>query len=247
MLAQGGALPRVRSERFRLGPAAFWTGLALGMLGLLATVWILDGVREGNRLASWDLPVWEWFIDHRTPALTTVMTAVTTLTGEVVLPLIIVVVAAGWFLRTRAWWHPALLVGSMLVAVAISTGMKHLVGRVRPPQLTMIGTPEATMSFPSGHTIAATTMFLVGGYLLWSRRRTIARFAGWLLLAGGASLLVAASRLYLGFHWLTDVLASLFLAVAVLGLVLVVDTQWRPATDRIAVPPGDPVTRPATP
>lgn len=55
----------------------------------------------------------------------------------------------------------------------------------------------------------------------------------WWVAAAGVALIgvVAFSRLYLGYHWLTDVTASLLLAIAILGLVVGVDA-WRPTARR---------------
>ena len=82
---------------------------------------------------------------------------------------------------------------------------------------------ETTGSFPSGHTIGTATFLLVAGYLVASRDRTRSVWVAWLVggLIGTAA--VALSRLYLGYHFLTDVVAASGLAVVVLGVVTIVD------------------------
>jgi undecaprenyl-diphosphatase len=82
---------------------------------------------------------------------------------------------------------------------------------------------ETTASFPSGHTIGTATLLLVVGYLVCSRRPTAARLVTAAVVALVGTGLVALSRLYLGYHFLTDVVAAAALAVAVLGLVMLVD------------------------
>jgi len=87
----------------------------------------------------------------------------------------------------------------------------------------MITPAETDFSFPSGHTLGAATLLLVVSYLLWTAHPT-ARIA---LLEPAASAVgtaaVATSRLHLGYHWFTDVTASMTLAVAILGVVVAVD------------------------
>jgi len=86
------------------------------------------------------------------------------------------------------------------------------------------------------------TLLLVVGYLAWSRdadRRKLCVGGG---VAVIGTLAVGLSRLYLGYHWLTDVSASATLAIAILGGVVVVDAliPWKPAPPdhhRVSTPP----------
>ena len=130
---------------------------------------------------------------------------------------------AGWWLARRGarHWMLTLLVtvpGGMVLNVL----MKHTFERARPhfhePILTL-----STYSFPSGHTVAATLLYgLLACYLVRHAPRWRAR-AGWILLACLMVLLVAGSRLYLGAHYLSDVLAAMaegcaWLSICVTGV-----------------------------
>lgn len=95
---------------------------------------------------------------------------------------------------------------------------------------------ETTGSFPSGHTIGTATFLLVAGYLVVSRRRSRGVVVAWLVAGLLGTAAVALSRLYLGYHFLTDVVAASGLAVVVLGVVTVVD--------RLRVLRGMPVEEP---
>ena len=129
-------------------------------------------------------------------------------------------------LRARQWWSAALLVGSMLVALGVATVIKVVVGRERPAQsLWVVPGAESSASFPSGHTIGAATFLLVLGYLAWVRRPTWRTAVSWVLAAVLGMGLVAFSRLYLGYHFATDTVASMALAVAVVGGVVIVDRE----------------------
>jgi undecaprenyl-diphosphatase len=92
---------------------------------------------------------------------------------------------------------------------------KFVVQRPRPRVITHLTHDAGWYSYPSGHTMLAPLVFVVGA-ILWTRKwpRTEAR-AGVVLLAIGLSLAIAFSRVYLGAHYPTDVIGGLLLGTAV--------------------------------
>ncbi len=207
-------------------------GAALMALGVVVFLLLLDAVQERDDLASLDGPVLTWLVDRRGPVVTGVFQVVTLVSGPTVLPVVVVVACTVWALARREWWRPVLLSGAMAASTTASVLLKGAVGRARPPLETMdVPGAETTASFPSGHTLAAATLLLVAAYLSCSRHTGRRRVVVWSLVAAVLIGLVALSRLYLGYHFLTDVLASVALAVAVVGGVCVVDRAWAPATD----------------
>jgi membrane-associated phospholipid phosphatase len=197
--------------------------LAIIVLSIVGTVWLLDGVREGGDLARWDGPTLRWLVAHREPLATSAMTAVTTIGGEVVLSVIAALTVL--VLAVRRHRVEALLVAVALgVAEAISLILKYVVGRARPPATDVLGRIEHTLSFPSGHTIGTATFTLTLAYLWWRARPSAARAWCGLSLALALTAVMATSRLYLGKHWVTDVLASIVLSFGVVSSVILVDT-----------------------
>lgn len=99
--------------------------------------------------------------------------------------------------------------GTLLSAV-----FKILIGRARPPLEEMITLPSRTLSMPSGHTMAS---LCVGAALIWAlveatpstraRTVTVAAVMAWMVLVG-------FSRVYLGVHWPSDVVAAWLLGAA---------------------------------
>jgi len=199
-------------------------GVLLVVAGVLGFAGLLDAVREQDDVWSLDDPLLAWFVAHRTAATTAVLTVVTDAFGPYVLPVLVAAGCVLWARRTGSWWDPGLLAGAMVVSTLVSTVLKMLVARPRPPDASMVVAGlERSFSFPSGHTIGAATLVLVGGYLVWHRHRSGRLLAVWVLVSVVVVGLVATSRLYLGYHFLTDVLAGVCVAVAVLGLVVVVN------------------------
>lgn len=199
-------------------------GLLLVVAGLAVFLGVLDGVREKDDLWDLDQPVLDWLVAHRTAGFTSVLAAITFVSGPTVLPIIVGVGCLVWGLVRREWWRPVLLAAAMVGSTLLGLAAKGLVGRARPPADTMyVPGAETTASFPSGHTLGTATLLLVAGYLVCSRHPSTARVVAWGVATVVGTALVALSRLYLGYHFLTDVVAAVALAVVVLGVVSVVD------------------------
>ena len=195
-------------------------------MALWGFIEILDEVLENEAFEPLDQPLLEWLAGHRTSALTTTMTVITNIFGPVLLPVLIALGAAAWGWRARKWLDPALLVGAMVLSTLISMAVKVAIGRARPEESFQL-TPglEESFSFPSGHTTGAATLVLVTAYLAWRGRRSRRALIVWSLGAVAAIALVGGSRLYLGYHFLSDVLAGACVGLLVLGLVAGID-RW---------------------
>ena len=201
-------------------------GLVVSALALWGFAEILDEVLENEAFKPLDQPLLEWLAQHRSPAVTTTMVVITNIFGPVLLPILIAVGAAAWGWRTRTWLDPALLVGAMAASTVISMAVKVAIGRARPEESFQL-TPglEESFSFPSGHTTGAATLVLVTAYLAWRGRRSRRALVAWSLGAVAVIALVGGSRLYLGYHFVSDVLAGACVGLLVLGLVTGID-RW---------------------
>ena len=205
---------------------ALVVGLLLVVLGVAGFLGVLDAVQEGDDLAAADTPVLEGLAAARSAPLTLVLTVITTVTGPEVLPVLVLLGALAWGLLGKQWWQAILLAGAMILSTAVSVAIKAAVARPRPPvDSQAVAGVESTYSFPSGHTIGTATLLLVVGYLFWIRRPHVASLAGWLGVIAAGITVVALSRLYLGYHFVTDVAASIALAVATLGVVVADDRR----------------------
>jgi membrane-associated phospholipid phosphatase len=132
-----------------------------------------------------------------------------------------VLATAGYlFLRRRDWRRLAQLGAAVAGAAALYEIVKPIVGRPRPPVAIQIVAEEG-WAFPSGHVTQAVAFYGILAVMLMARPSLRLR----VLLGIGAVLVafvVGASRLYLGVHWLTDVLGGYALGTAWLSVVMVV-------------------------
>lgn len=201
-------------------------GLLLVVLGTAGFLGVFDAVQENDDLAELDQPVLTGLAEARSEPVTAVLTVITTVTGPEVLPVLVLVGTLTWGFWRKQWWQAGLLAGAMIASTLVSVLIKDAVARPRPPVDTMtVAGVETTYSFPSGHTIGTATLLLVVGYLAWIRRPRVGSLVVWFLVIVAGIVVVALSRLYLGYHFVTDVVASMALAVAVLGGVVVVDRR----------------------
>jgi undecaprenyl-diphosphatase len=189
------------------------TGVALtaALLSIVAAVAVFGGMAIlGTRTHLWvvDALGARWGSDNAGPASTRVLELITDLGGTMVaFPLTAAV--AGWLLyRYKRLGPPLFLVSVMLGQSVVHNLVKLIVHRPRPPVPPLTG--WAGYSFPSGHSATAAAMFCALALLL-SRGRS--RPVSIALGAAGAGLaaMVAASRVLLGVHWVTDVAAGLAL------------------------------------
>ena len=130
----------------------------------------------------------------------------TALGGVAVLTLFVLAVTGFLWLRRMfgAMW---LVLGSTLGGLLMSTLLKHWFERPRPgivPHLSI----AFTSSFPSGHSMLSATVFLTLGTLLGRFVKEFRLKAYFLVVALILTLLVGLSRVYMGVHWPTDVLAG---------------------------------------
>lgn len=125
-------------------------------------------------------------------------------------------------LATRQWRTLCLAIGAMLGTALANGALKALFARSRPDVLL---DPLGSFSFPSGHSSAAFAFFLLIGILAGRGQPPRMRLT-WLLLASLPATAIAASRVYLGVHWPSDIIAGAVLAGCFCALSLAI-VQWR--------------------
>lgn len=226
------------------------TAAALAMLLLLtvalAVTWAVGSALTGagDGAAAWvDFDVALFFAEHRGPGLTPVYTAITHLGDTMFLLPVAVVVGLVWRRRRGDWLALTTLVSTYLGAAAIYNVGKVLAARARPGQTLRIH-DEAGLAFPSGHATQAFSFYLVLALLLLTVVTAYAYRVAVVVSGLTVATLVAISRLYLGAHWLTDVIAGAVLGAGwamLLWLVIEAAEQrrGRPLVGDVAPPPSE--------
>jgi undecaprenyl-diphosphatase len=184
--------------------------IVAGLFVALAIAAFVDG---GSLLLHVDEPISRFLIDHRTPWLDRTVRNISFFGSTKV------VLGGGAVLAVVAWprcrMASALIVAATLTRPLLEFTLKLLVHRDRPTIDQMVH--GAGYSFPSGHPMAAATLWLmvpvvVSLYTSSHRAWTVATVGS---LA--AVLLIGSSRVYLGVHWPTDVLAGCLAAAMLLA------------------------------
>ncbi len=203
--------------------------LTLGVAVMTLAVWLFGELAEavvaGRRLTELDLAVARYLHAHATAGLNLFMLALTHLHSQIGMSVLGAML--GWYfhLRRAPYWLLTLAVavpGGMLLNVLL----KYVYMRARPSFVDPLLTLD-TYSFPSGHTAAATLFYgILAAYVLCLRPRPAWRHAA---LAGAALMvpLVGLSRMYLGVHYLSDVLAAMLESCAWLAVCITASSTLR--------------------
>jgi undecaprenyl-diphosphatase len=198
------AIAVARAEFAALG------ALAIITLGTVTFVEIADDMTETDGQAfdqmvlHWMQPVagqprGPWWL-HEAAA------DITSLGGIAVLTLF-AVVALGMLLILRKWLSALLLLIGLAGGVALSEGLKALFQRERPPAAFQ-AVETLNASFPSGHALLSTVFYLTVAVMMtraFPRRRLKAYVLG---VGMVFALMVGMTRVYLGAHWASDVMAG---------------------------------------
>ena len=219
---------------------------AITTAAIMLFVIIAEDILDGGGLISRDEATLAWFIDDRTNTLTTISRAISTMGSFTAL--LVFGIALGLWLWRRSI-HPVLAtspVASLCLAGIASTIAKAIFDRPRPP-VEVHATHVTLAAFPSGHATDAAALFLAASAIVALTSVSRPRMQLLTLAIGAAAAgAVGISRLVLGVHWLSDVVAGWALGTAT--AVAVVTSAWwsstrrthRPVTDDAAALPTRP-------
>jgi membrane-associated phospholipid phosphatase len=230
---QPGRLSRLHTkfvveERF-IAPAArtrlYLTALILVVVGLSAFIMLLVGVSTHTGFERLDQPVESWFDARRSADATTLMIVLAIIFGPIAMPIIVLVVTVAWAIAAKHVWRPFLLAVGMATGVVLAQVLAPVVRHPRPPIDLMLFGPDKSFSFPSGHVLGASDFLLILAFLIASRRQRTGFTITVFIVAVLGLLLQVASRLYLGYHWISDTTASIALSMVIVGAIIAIDTR----------------------
>ena len=185
-------------------------------LALILFVWLAREVTRGDAMRL-DTPIRSAVHARSSPPLTAMMRGLSLIGSEVVLvPLGVVLV--WWLVAAKRRRAAAVFAVAALGAEGLDQIMKLLFNRPRPEPFFGLASP-ITHSFPSGHAMVSCCFFGVLAAILAAREQSHARRVALFAAAAIVVGLMGFSRVYLGYHYPTDVLAGYAAAVVWLGVV----------------------------
>jgi membrane-associated phospholipid phosphatase/uncharacterized membrane protein YkvA (DUF1232 family) len=212
----------VALSRPRAGPAErrrWWLVLLFGVLAPLALFAVLAEDVAEHEVISWDTSILHFMERHQSDALTTVTRLVTD-SGSTASIVLISLAVAALLLIARLRWHALFVAVAVAVTAGLNGVMKVAFERPRPdvfPHLVLV----RTWSFPSGHSMDSMGLAVALAIVAWPTRWR------WPVLVVGLvwAVAVGVSRLYLGVHYPSDVVAGWALALSTVCVVWLV--FWR--------------------
>ena len=200
-----------------------WFGIVLGCA--VAAGELLAQAERPDGSTAIDSSITSWMVAHRASALTAVARVLSAVGSQKVLTPLAGVFIVLLLARRRVW--PALVFAiAWGGAIGLYNLAKHFVHRPRPPAGIHL-TSVASSSFPSGHATQSMATFVALATLAGlaiSRVRAVPALA----LAVGLAAAVGRSRVYLGVHWTTDVIAGWLIGAGWVSVVLWLAGRFRP-------------------
>jgi undecaprenyl-diphosphatase len=198
--------------------AAVLASLVVAGLALFLFAWLGNEVLQGDTRA-FDLAIRGWVHRFASPGMTSAMKAISLLGYDILIAELLVAFAAFAWLR---WQRAAVwLAVAMAGALALDMTLKYAYHRTRPTAF--FGVAPQSYSFPSGHALCSFCFYGVMAGLLSARTKSLAwRLFIW-IAAAVLVIAIGLSRIYLGVHYPSDVIAGYLAAAVWVGTVIVLD------------------------
>ncbi len=192
------------------------------VLGIIVFIKFTGKLHQGE-LNTFDEGVTDFFFALRSPGFTSIMTFITDM-GNVIAYLIwLPVIFFVLYFAKREWSRSIEAMVILLSSFLLNIALKAYYGRVRPdPQYWLVDLTEGSLSYPSGHSMTAMAFYGFIIYLVHRYPINTALTTLLSLLFGALILMIGITRIYLGAHFPTDVVAGFVAGFA--WLVLSIST-----------------------
>ncbi len=198
-------------DRRVVGGVVVGVSFIVVFVAALVVGWIFSGIDDSTGIARWDSAAAEFGRDRATVASTRVLDQVTNLGGTVYIASLLALVGVYHGVRRKNWGPMLYLAAVGVGIVLLNNGLKLIVDRDRPDIAQLAG--HSGSSFPSGHSATAAACWAALAFVVTLRRSRRIRITG-AGLAAFIAIAVAATRVLLGVHWLSDVVAGVFVGWA---------------------------------
>ena len=201
----------------RLSPdGLFGMYFTVGAVTLVGAAWLFGGISEdlvsGDPLVRVDAIISQWF-EHRALPRFALVANIASAFGSTATISVVSVIFAAALLWQRQWYWLLSFALAGGGGIVLNIGLKHLFDRKRPEWADSFAT-LADPGFPSGHAMMATILYgVIAIYLMlrmtsWPGQSLVA------VIAAVIVLFVALSRMYLGAHYMSDVVAGMAAGIA---------------------------------
>jgi membrane-associated phospholipid phosphatase len=179
-------------------------GLFLSFYSLNVFFELSEDLMEQERF-TFDQVIIQYVSNIRTETLTEIMKFITFLGGKTILTLLLLGSLVWLIVKRKNYWGAIFYIIAVAGGGLLNLGLKHWFGRIRPEDSLIV---EQGFSYPSGHAMGSLIYYGFLGYLVVRsrRRRPIKVFLGIAFVS--IILLIGFSRIYLGVHYPSDILAG---------------------------------------
>lgn len=195
------------------------TGLVIAILTLNGFIEIAEQLKE-NELTHFDNTIVEQVQSYRSPALTILFETLTNIGDRLGYIVIIAMLTGFFFFQYRSWKFPLQVSTVLILSSIVNRMLKRWIDRPRPSGEHMV--EVFTMSFPSGHAMSAMAFYGFLVYLSWRYVRHSGLKAVLILLCILMILGIGISRIYLGVHYPSDIVAGYLGGLFWVGFCIVV-------------------------
>jgi undecaprenyl-diphosphatase len=198
--------------------AAILASLGGAVLALFLFAWLGNEMLQGDT-QHFDQMIREWVHRYASPGMTSAMNAISLLGYNILIVELAIALAIFAWLR----WRRALLwlVVAMTGSLVLDLTLKYIYHRTRPTAY--FGMAPHSYSFPSGHALCSFCFYGVVAGLLSARIKSLALQMVIWCLAAALVIAIGVSRIYLGVHYPSDVVAGYLAATVWVGTVIVLD------------------------
>lgn len=188
--------------------------ISLLLLFIINTILVIT-----NKVIFIDKSIYSFIIKYSSEVTTTIMKIITFF-GSTIWIVVLSILIFIMFLVLKQKDKAYKIASSIILSTIINNIVKIIIRRPRPEYITVV---EKTFSYPSGHTMASTTLYGILLYLLLKSnlKKTYKIVFG--IILGILPLLVGISRIYLGAHFFTDVFGGYLLSGIILTIIYYID------------------------